>query len=37
MTSDSSKNEAKSVQNRHVDLTRIAEFGMGYAENHLSH
>ena len=32
-----SENEAKNLQNVDVYLAQIADFGMGYLENHLAH
>ena len=37
MTSYLSENEAKNLQNGDVHLAQIADFGMGYLENHLTH
>ena len=37
MTSYLTENEAKNVQNGDVCLGQIADFGMGYLENHLAH
>ena len=35
MTSFSSENEARNLQNGHVHLAQIPDFKMGYLENHL--
>ena len=37
MTSYLSENEAENLQNGDVDLPQIADFEMGYLENHLAH
>ena len=36
MTSYSSENEAKNLQNSDVHLAQIPDFEMGYLENHLA-
>ena len=36
MTSSSSENEAKNLQNGDVHLAQIPDFGMEYLENHLA-
>ena len=37
MTSYLIENEAESLQNGDVHLAQIADFEMGYLENHLAH
>ena len=37
MTSYLSENEAKNLQNGDIHFGQIADFGMGYLENHLAH
>ena len=37
VTSYSSENEAKNLQNSDVHLAQISDFEMGYLENHLAH
>ena len=37
MTSYLNENEAKNLQNGDVHVAQIADFEMGYLENHLAH
>ena len=37
MTSYLSENKAKNLQNGDVHPAKIADFGIGYLENHLTH
>ena len=37
MTSYLPENEAENLQNGHVHLAQIHDFGMGYLEKHLAH